>query len=545
MDDAERLSVSGRAAAAGPSLRRRGYCAGCTACRRDGPSGLGDDSSALTPALSAARWSSTANRGPSSASCLRGSNGTLPICGFRPRSTAVTIRGRREAFRAFQAHLRPGVTAEGGGSATQRRRGASRRDVPTDYPQNYRFQVIPVIDWVVREFRGVLYTLFGAVSLLLVIACCNVANMLLARATTREREIAFARPSARAAAASFVNCSSRARCWRSADWLPALCWPMPGSQRWPDSCRGKASVGNPDQTRSAGSAVCAGGRRAGDRELWLFPAVQSARRDLVAGTNIAGRGTAGRRQTRMRSGLVVAQVALSIVLLLGAGLLMRTFVKLVGVDLGIDPKNLLVAARRVSTASEMPRRRISAVSIARPSSGLARSPAYVGCDLEWTHPLRRHVEPVGDPRDRGPAPGLGACAVLQRTPGRDGRPFSRQGSCICPGSTWSTRTTWRSSTRPWRRRYFGSEEPLGRDDPAARLATFAVPVADPTFEIIGVVRDFANQGPRERPSPQVLLPFTLRGPAGVRVRGAYVRRSDARGERGPSGDARRSIRRLL
>ena len=62
-----------------------------------------------------------------------------------------------------------------------------------------------------------------------------------------------------------------------------------------------------------------------------------------AGANIAARTTAGRRQTRMRSSLVVAQVALSIVLLLGAGLLMRTFVKLVGVDLGFDPKNLLVA----------------------------------------------------------------------------------------------------------------------------------------------------------------------------------------------------------
>ena len=76
----------------------------------------------------------------------------------------------------------------------------------------------------------------------------------------------------------------------------------------------------------------------------LFPALQSARRDPGAGTNIGGRsGTSGRGQTRMRSGLVVAQVALSIVLLLGAGLLMRTFVKLVGADLGFDPRNLLVA----------------------------------------------------------------------------------------------------------------------------------------------------------------------------------------------------------
>src|SRR4029453_4260604 len=92
-------------------------------------------------------------------------------------------------FRAFQAHLRPGVTpaeAEAQLNVVAARRAA---EYPKDYPPNSRFEVVTVIDWVVREFRGVLYTLFGAVSLLMVIACCNVANMLLARATTREREI--------------------------------------------------------------------------------------------------------------------------------------------------------------------------------------------------------------------------------------------------------------------------------------------------------------------------------------------------------------------
>ena len=93
--------------------------------------------------------------------------------------------------RAFQAHLRPGVApqeAEAQLNVIAARRAAEH---PGDYPPKYRFQVITVIDWVVREFRGVLYTLFGAVSLLLMIACCNVANMLLARATTREREISI------------------------------------------------------------------------------------------------------------------------------------------------------------------------------------------------------------------------------------------------------------------------------------------------------------------------------------------------------------------
>jgi putative ABC transport system permease protein len=55
------------------------------------------------------------------------------------------------------------------------------------------------------------------------------------------------------------------------------------------------------------------------------------------------------------------------------------------------------------------------------------------------------------------------------------------------------------------------------------LATLAVPVVDPTFEIVGIIRDFANGGPRDPPVPQAWLPFPLRGPAGL---GLVVRTSD-------------------
>ena len=100
------------------------------------------------------------------------------------------VRGATDAASAdrwFQAHLRPGVSVEQAAAELQLIAERRAQERPQDYPKRLRIEVVTVIDWVVGRFRGVLYTLFGAVSLLLLIACVNVANMLLARASVRER----------------------------------------------------------------------------------------------------------------------------------------------------------------------------------------------------------------------------------------------------------------------------------------------------------------------------------------------------------------------
>jgi putative ABC transport system permease protein len=229
-------------------------------------------------------------------------------------------------FRAFQAHLRPGVTPREAEAQLDVIAARRAQEHPYEYPPRSRFQVITVIDWVVREFRGVLYTLFGAVTLLLVIACCNVANMLLARATTREREMSI-----RAAIGA-----SRGRIVRQLlveSVLLAAGGLLAGSLLAYLGVQMLAGFmprqGVPWETQIRldlpvlGFALAAAA--IATLAFGLFPAVQSARRDLVAGANAAGRGSAGRRQTRMRGSLVIAQVAMSLVLLLGAGLLMRSF----------------------------------------------------------------------------------------------------------------------------------------------------------------------------------------------------------------------------
>jgi putative ABC transport system permease protein len=411
-------------------------------------------------------------------------------------------------FRAFQAHLRPGVTpaeAEAQLTVVAARRAA---EYPKDYPPNSRFQVITVIDWVVREFRGVLYTLFGAVSLLMVIACCNVANMLLARATTREREIgiraAIGASRSRIVRQLLVESALLAfgglvaGCLVAYAGIAALAGFMPRQGvPWETEIR-------LDQPVLFFALLAAALATLG---FGLFPALQSARRDLVAGTNV-GRSSAGRRQTRMRSSLVVAQVALSIVLLLGAGLLMRTFVKLVGVDLGFDPKRMLMVFTSFppgqKTSPEQQRHfygqviaRVSSMPDVRSAALTISPPPYGG--------MRSGLQIPGMAVSPEASTGLLFCS--ERLAETIGLPLVR-------GRHLSELDVERSHhvaliSETFAKKYFGADDPLGRTITLPRLSTLPVPVADPTFEIVGVVGDMANEGPREPSTPQAYIPFSV------------------------------------
>ena len=411
--------------------------------------------------------------------------------------------------RAFQAHLRPGVTAaeaEAQLNVVGARRAAAR---PNDYPPGFRFGIIPVVDWVVREFRGTLYALFGAVSLLLVIACCNVANMLLARATGRERELTI-RAAIGASRGRIVRqllvesgvlaCGGLAAgCLMAYGGIVALAGYMPRQGvPWETEIRLDRPV---LLFALAAAAVATIG-------FGLFPALQSARRDAALGANATARSTGSRRQTRMRAGLVVAQVALSMVLLLGAGLLMRTFINLVGVNLGVNPKNVLVARIGFAPREQMP-----------PEA-----------QLQF---YRAAIERIGS------MPGVSAVALASATPpfGGSSSPLEIPGSALPPQAmalvTFASERLLETVGSPvlqgrgssalevdqqhhvavvnetLAKRYFDGAA-LGRSVRLSALAKLPVPVVDPTFVIVGVVRDVSNQGPRELPMAQVFVPFTLR-----------------------------------
>src|SRR5215813_13738285 len=246
----------------------------------------------------------------------------------------------------FQAKLKPGVTVQQAQADIEVIARRLAQIYPDDYPQNFRVRVVDFVDDIVGQFSKTLYTVAAAVGLLLLIACSNVANMLLARATARGKEMAI-RSAVGASRMRLVGQllteslllalgGAIVGCLFSYAGIKGLVTLIPEDGLIPSEVEIRLNL--PALLFSLGAAV-------GAAVLFgLAPALQTVRKDLVEPLKDGGKGAGGGfRRGRLRNALVVFEVALSLVLLSGAGLMMRSFVKLQQVDLGFNPKNILFA----------------------------------------------------------------------------------------------------------------------------------------------------------------------------------------------------------
>ncbi len=219
----------------------------------------------------------------------------------------------------------------------------------------------------------------------------------------------------------------------------------------------------------------------------------------------------------MRSSLVVAQVALSIVLLCGAGLLMRSFVKLVGVDWGFDSAHVLAGflslpPQQRTTAEEQRglfRRIVDRAAVipgVRAASGCTSGYPPIGG-------LRSPIHVPGTPADAAAQVSVLFCseAILESL----GIPLLR-GRTLTALDVEQGRLV-AVVNEALARQYLGSGDPLGQIIRLQRLASPPSAIANPAFEVIGVMRNVANLGPRATPSPQAIVPMTLRLPGGMAV----------------------------
>jgi putative ABC transport system permease protein len=237
------------------------------------------------------------------------------------------------------ARLKPGVTVE----QARADMDSVAENLEQQYPnsnQGNRVTLNALIENYVRDIRPALWVLLGAVGLVLLIACANVANLLLARATSRQKEIA-------------VRLALGASRWRIIRQLltESLLLSLIGGAlglllaQWGISLILAISPNDIPRAREINLdlrvlAFTIGISFVTGLIFGIVPALQASKFDVHETLKEAGRGNSGRHQW-VRSSLVVVEIATTLVLLVGAGLLIRSFYQLQKVNPGFSYENLL------------------------------------------------------------------------------------------------------------------------------------------------------------------------------------------------------------
>jgi predicted permease len=256
-----------------------------------------------------------------------------------------------EHYLQIYGRLKPEATAQQASAELQRNAEDLRVRFPRDDAE-LGFTVISLMEELVGDYRRRLFVMFGAVGFVLLIACGNLANLLLARGAVRSGELAM-RAALGAGRGRIVRQllteSAVLACVAGAAGLALASW----------SVRALVAAAPPDVPRLEQTAV--------DPVVLAFtmavvilsailfglvPALRAARTDVHTVLKEGGRGAAaGGARDRLRTGLIVAELALALILLVGAGLLIRSAIALDRTSPGFDPTGVL-AGRLALPASD-------------------------------------------------------------------------------------------------------------------------------------------------------------------------------------------------
>jgi putative ABC transport system permease protein len=260
---------------------------------------------------------------------------------FAPRINVAAWPARRNVIWAVVGRMKPGVAIEAARADVSRLSANLVAADPLRQTAGYRLDVFPMIEELTAAVQPVIWPLFGAVAFVLLIACANVSNLFLARASAREREFAIrtALGGARSRLVRQLMVESGVIAFAGAAFGLLLAF---GGIRL---LIGLAPANLPRlDTIGIDGWVLAYTALAAVVSAFLFglvPALQASRPHFSQLLKDRGHSSGSRAQKLFRSGLVVAQVALSVVLLIGAGLMVRSFVAMQRVELGYRPEGLL------------------------------------------------------------------------------------------------------------------------------------------------------------------------------------------------------------
>ncbi len=395
--------------------------------------------------------------------------------------------------------LGPGVTIEAARSEMDVIAARLGRTDPA-FNAGVGVTIVPLKEVVIGGFGPVLFMLWAAVGFVLLIACANIANLLLARAVSRNHEIAL----------RLALGATRVRLIRQFLTESVLLALLGG-------CLGlllglwgvDALVAlSPDSIPRA-QEVTLDGRVLGFTMalslvtgigFGLASALPSSRLDLTASSKEGGRGaSAGIERHRLRSLLVIAETALSLVLLIGAGLMVKSFLRLQSIDPGFDPDNVLTLKLELPEARYPEEKQVVAFHDEL-TARIARLPGVAAVGATNALPVSGSggVKPVHFDDRPHPEPGKEPFAQYRLVspdyframsiPVLRGRDFAARDDGAAPGVV--------IINQAMARRFWPDQDPLGK-----RIALGGW--NDLTGEVIGVVGDVRHWGKDVEPAPEM------------------------------------------
>jgi putative ABC transport system permease protein len=413
-------------------------------------------------------------------------------------SRSFTIVGR----------LAPGTSVAQAQAEIETINAQMRREHPDNYMQDGGFggDVLSLHDLAVAGMRPALLILLGAVFLVLLIACANLTTMLLARAAAREHEIAI----------RVALGASRLRLLKqvfSESVLLALIGGVAGVVLALWGVKLLKTIGAQTVPRlhevnidlvvlAVTLAICVGTGII----FGLAPGLASGRPELTEALKEGGRGaTQGTRRNRLRNGLVIAEVALALVLLSGAGLLIKSFARLQNVNPGFNPRNALtfeISLPKIQYPDDAAivrfnneaQRRIAALPGVQ-AAGFSTILPLAGTNSDWSFTIE------GQPsNDNSPSPDEEKRQVASdyfralETPLIKGRFFTDADKADAP--------LVMIVNQAFAKKFWPKGDALGQ------RVTFGDPKKDPKWiTIVGVVGDIRHFGLDTDPKPEMYVPF--------------------------------------
>ncbi len=420
-------------------------------------------------------------------------------------------------YLSIAGRLKTGVTLAQAAAEMKLLGDAFRRANPKWMGDTEQAGVLAMRDVIVRDIRPTLLILLGAVGLVLLIACANVANLLLARAAGRQREVAIRAAIGAGRAQIMRQLLIESVLLSSIGAIVGVAVGVFGARTLvglsPGGLPRADALANASFSAAlldwrlvaftAGIAVFTG------LLFGLAPALHLARTDLGSTLKEAGgRGSSNRRAARTRDVLVVLEMALALVLLVGAVLLIRTFVGLRDVHPGFQVQNVLTmrtslagsqysTTRRVETLTRTMLDRIDALPGVQVAGVALMMPTEGGADLPFRiegRPLKGSDLYHGDEQWRVITPGYFEAFHI---PLLRGRVFSNQ------DTTGATPVAIVNAA--FAKKYWPGQAALGQQITIGK--GLGPEFEDPTRQIVGIVADVRENGLDSDPPPVVYVPW--------------------------------------